>query len=554
MAPSNSAGESRLKKSTKNVSVQKSNAGTTSRSGVVQTGISPTVDTASKAGETTKAKALATTGVNDKKHAVGANVPTAQTGTRGNAETRRSQQVGSSANQVTRPIGSAQRLTRSHTVNSDPRNYYGLPSVGRIGTGNYSVRNVEGPLATGPLAGGSYIGTALGSHRGSQVPVGGSYAGTVLGSYRGCQIPAGGSYAGTALGGQSGSQIPYRHVESQRITSRSGAGEGNPGSRSNAYNPSQQRGGTVGASGDKSGTTARQPTAASSSRRSARTAADQSKGLSVASNATSPPQSTLTTDGGRRNKSFSAAISYHSIMFPFAEGTFRYAGRGTYTSGERKNEACVVKWFKDRSDISEDWYKFDIMVTSMALEIINEFNKLKLIPEVIKINMPEVWKSEDVIELWSGRRTLVEPFIQNWKKFNSNSGWNVRNDKEAYGLQALSHFSYHVSGGKHVLCDLQGGLYVNQIILSDPVILSRTREFGVTDLGPDGITQFFNEHKCNKYCKNWLKPQGPKTQSTVSTVQGTTMRSLTSQSNRERRRAERPMGTMVMGTVLEEDC
>jgi hypothetical protein len=43
-------------------------------------------------------------------------------------------------------------------------------------------------------------------------------------------------------------------------------------------------------------------------------------------------------------------------------------------------------------------------------------------------------------------------------------------------MQALSHFSYHQSGGQHVLCDLQGGVYRDGIVLTDPAVLSRTKE------------------------------------------------------------------------------
>ncbi len=52
-------------------------------------------------------------------------------------------------------------------------------------------------------------------------------------------------------------------------------------------------------------------------------------------------------------------------------------------------------------------------------------------------------------------------------------------------------------------CDGRDGF-----ILTDPVILSRTRSFGVTDLGPTGMSTFFARHKCSAHCKpSWLKPQ-----------------------------------------------
>jgi hypothetical protein len=43
--------------------------------------------------------------------------------------------------------------------------------------------------------------------------------------------------------------------------------------------------------------------------------------------------------------------------------------------------------------------------------------------------------------------------------------------------------------------------------LSDPVILSRTRQYG---LGPQGISSFFSHHYCNNYCRpNWTAPANP---------------------------------------------
>lgn len=45
-----------------------------------------------------------------------------------------------------------------------------------------------------------------------------------------------------------------------------------------------------------------------------------------------------------------------------------------------------------------------------------------------------------------------------------------------------------------VLRDLRGGIKGTSIIPTDPVVLSTTREFGVTDLGSAGICSFFSEH------------------------------------------------------------
>lgn len=104
-------------------------------------------------------------------------------------------------------------------------------------------------------------------------------------------------------------------------------------------------------------------------------------------------------------------------------------------------------------------------------------------------------------------------------KFNSNSGYTNGADF----LQALSHFSYHHTNGKHLLCDLQGGHYQDCYILTDPVIMStnNSKEFGAGDLGKEGIDNFFAHHKCNCLCQHWQKPlqarashRIPRTQST----------------------------------------
>ncbi|KAL7525714.1 hypothetical protein ACHAWF_001476 [Thalassiosira exigua] len=99
-------------------------------------------------------------------------------------------------------------------------------------------------------------------------------------------------------------------------------------------------------------------------------------------------------------------------------------------------------------------------------------------------------------------------------KFNSNSGYT----NGAEFMQALSHYSYHVTGGKHLLCDLQGGHYEDAYVLTDPVIMSKdnSKAYGSGDLGSEGIDNFFAHHECNKYCRwSWAKPQMPRVSSRI---------------------------------------
>ena len=217
------------------------------------------------------------------------------------------------------------------------------------------------------------------------------------------------------------------------------------------------------------------------------------------------------SDSGRHNDSKHSQIAHEALSNPFAEGAFRWVAKGRYVSGPRAGQACVVKWFKTGAVFSDDYFALDTKAVDKALEFVNMFNQLNIVNKTIKINVAQVWRfAEDADADWVGQRVLCEPFIQNYQKFNSNSGWN--DDSRAWGeaMQALSHFSYHASGGYYVLCDIQGGIYKHEVVLSDPVILSRKGEFGVTDLGPRGISSFFSQHTCNNFCRpNWTKPANP---------------------------------------------
>lgn len=178
---------------------------------------------------------------------------------------------------------------------------------------------------------------------------------------------------------------------------------------------------------------------------------------------------------------------------------------------------------KNGAVFSDDFFTLDIKAVDKALEIVDRFNQLKMINKVIKINIPAIWRFDDDSQGdWAGQMALCEPYIRNYQKWNSNNGW--KDDSTAWGkvMQALSHFSFHISGGHYVLCDLQGGIYQHEVVLSDPVILSPTREYGVTDLGLEGMSTFFSKHKCNEFCgPNWVKPSDRIRH--FHTVPGTTM-------------------------------
>lgn len=133
-----------------------------------------------------------------------------------------------------------------------------------------------------------------------------------------------------------------------------------------------------------------------------------------------------------------------------------------------------------------------------TIDLVSQFNSLNLIDKHIFVNEPQVWTFSERSGSW---------FIQSYEKFNSNSGWRNLESFWPQVMQALSHFTYHISGGQFVLSDLQGGIYSNGVVVSDPAILSRSKMYGVTDLGPEGIITFFHRHKCTSNCRaEWTRP------------------------------------------------
>ena len=137
------------------------------------------------------------------------------------------------------------------------------------------------------------------------------------------------------------------------------------------------------------------------------------------------------------------------------------------------------------------------------MEIIEAFNNLSITKSMIYLNQPEIWEFDKYSQdKYRGQKALCEPFIENFEKFNSNTGW--RSGSRSHWnqvIQALTHFSFHYSDGNALLCDLQGGFEDNCLYLSDPVIMSPSQSFGPTDLGNAGISTFFSQHRCNMFCR-----------------------------------------------------
>ena len=206
----------------------------------------------------------------------------------------------------------------------------------------------------------------------------------------------------------------------------------------------------------------------------------------------------------RRNHSRHATFDAE----PFAEGSFKRCFRGEFNEGARSGQPCVVKFFRDRSVFESSYFAAEMSVVDKTLELLSQWNGARFIAQKVRLNKPEVWTVDSGSRV--GERNLVEPFIESFAKFNSNTGWTTRDGSSWCELmQALSHYTYHVSSGMALLCDLQGGIYSDGAVLTDPVIMSGVAgAFGPTDLGREGIINFFAHHACGAYCRaEWTRPR-----------------------------------------------
>jgi hypothetical protein len=188
-----------------------------------------------------------------------------------------------------------------------------------------------------------------------------------------------------------------------------------------------------------------------------------------------------------------------------ASGSFRDCCFGRFTGGARTNQVAVAKWFRPAfRHMEESFFRTDSAATQKALELLSQFNNAGVTRTLVRLNVPEDGWTHPL-----GWPAIVEPYIEHFEKFNSNSGWVSRDRHELVDvLQALSHYSYHVSGGQFLLCDLQGGIYRDGVVLTDPVVCSRTRRFGPPDLGDAGMSTFFARHRCGRFCaRAWSRPR-----------------------------------------------
>ncbi|XP_038062556.1 uncharacterized protein LOC119733047 [Patiria miniata] len=231
----------------------------------------------------------------------------------------------------------------------------------------------------------------------------------------------------------------------------------------------------------------------------------------------------------------------------FAKGESRYAYRGRIKHVNRwwfeRGEQCVVKLYKEEycNRLKEDAWKADNRASAKAGEMAMLFNsaftnkgfaKIEILSPIIskvktfatyryigRDSVPQSVRGPDDDDtkkanqmVPEGAAVAIERFLQGqYVHFLSNSAKVNQNEKTLVPV-AFSHFTYAESNGEILVTDLQGVYNGKNYIFTDPAVHSMEKHgqkfghYGPTDLGMFGVVKFFQNHECNRLCRELLKP------------------------------------------------
>ncbi|KAK7115114.1 uncharacterized protein [Littorina saxatilis] len=94
-------------------------------------------------------------------------------------------------------------------------------------------------------------------------------------------------------------------------------------------------------------------------------------------------------------------------------------------------------------------------------------------------------------------------------------------------VEALVHYSHQASGGQLVLCGLEGVKDDHgHVMLKNPVIHSRQKRYGETDLGAEGVDTVIRNHVCNRHCRRVFRLHHSSSTSSTSSTSSSDSSSL----------------------------
>eukprot|EP01114_Cavostelium_apophysatum_P024248 TRINITY_DN9431_c0_g1_i1.p1 TRINITY_DN9431_c0_g1~~TRINITY_DN9431_c0_g1_i1.p1 ORF type:complete len:819 (-),score=201.46 TRINITY_DN9431_c0_g1_i1:14-2446(-) len=179
---------------------------------------------------------------------------------------------------------------------------------------------------------------------------------------------------------------------------------------------------------------------------------------------------------------------------PFGVGSFRLAYHMKTSSGGR---------FVAKSLISSKGKERDMEIAKENMETLHiakafaeNFN------EKASLDKKLDYVDGKILTLESKGTMMVEEVLAGvFIKFNNNGG-HVHETKNG-APQAFSHFTYHISSSDLLIVDIQGVKTPRGYQLTDPAIQSKnTKKYGSSNMGENGIADFFKTHRCNQICRH----------------------------------------------------
>ena len=240
-------------------------------------------------------------------------------------------------------------------------------------------------------------------------------------------------------------------------------------------------------------------------------------------------------------------------------GKTAYYSRHCDTDGGRKrNQKSVTKFYNEKYVFDEDFWSREVQGHKKANDLALAWNKSEFCHRKIRVLLPVQNKLVGTENPKFGRKIgeycLVEDNLPGFEKFNSNT--MTIKGCEKMSTQAFSHWTYHHSNGQYLFVDCQGSVD-NQsgYVLTDPVIVSRgsfwTSSYGPCDGGKDMMITWFENHKCNSFCRRYWKKASGQKQVYIKPTQNTTY-VWNARLHQQNMQNDQPIHMLPVMTVIHE--
>lgn len=113
----------------------------------------------------------------------------------------------------------------------------------------------------------------------------------------------------------------------------------------------------------------------------------------------------------------------------YAHGGFKVVYKGVYLEGHRAGQECVTKEMRSGPAWLKSVFETELDVVEQTAIIIDKFNEAEHIDKPIMLVQPSIWEWGNNGKNDDGALNLTEPLLDNFQKFNSNTGWTPKHQR-----------------------------------------------------------------------------------------------------------------------------